>query len=74
MGANNPTRQHSKGFGEKRKDRETRKSRNEEKVVSFSSASLFPARKRGAVTQGGTRVMDHPTQRKNQGAGIVKNW
>ena len=36
------------------KDRKTRKSRSEEKVVGFSSVSLFPAKKREAVTQGGT--------------------
>ena len=41
-------------------------------VVGFSSASLFPAKKREAVTQGGTRGIDHPTWRKPQGAGIVK--
>ena len=35
----------------------SQKSRSEEKVVSFSSASLFPARKWEAVTQGGTREM-----------------
>ena len=38
----------------KRKDRETRKSRSEEKVVGFSSTSLFPTRKQETVTQGGT--------------------
>ena len=37
-----------------RKDREIRKSRSKEKVVEFSLAFLFPARKREAVTQGGT--------------------
>ena len=42
------------GGQEKRKDRKTRKSRSEEKVVGFSSASLFPARKHEAVTLGGT--------------------
>ena len=47
----NPSRQHSKVLYhrkglEKRKDRKTRKSRSKEKVVSFSSAFLFPARKR----------------------------
>ena len=39
--------------GQKRKDRKTRKSWSEEKVVNLSSASLFPARKREAVTEGG---------------------
>ena len=38
----------------KRKDKKTRKSRSEKKVVGFSSASLSPARKREAVTQGRT--------------------
>ena len=37
----------------KRKDRKTWKRRSEEKVVGFSSASLFPARKWEAVTQKG---------------------
>ena len=37
-----------------RKDRKTWKSRSEEKVVGFSSASLFPARKQEAVIRGGT--------------------
>ena len=41
------------GGQEKRKDK-TQKSRSEEKVVGFSSASLFPTRKWEAVTQGGT--------------------
>ena len=44
----------SLGVQEKRKDRKTQKSRSEEKVVGFSSASLFPARKREAVAQGGS--------------------
>ena len=34
--------------------RKTWKSRSEEKVVDFSSANLFPTRKREVVTQGGT--------------------
>ena len=41
-------------------------------MVGFSSASLFPSRKREAVTKGGTRGIDHPTRRKTKGAGIVK--
>ena len=36
------------------KDMKTEKSRSEEKVVGFSLASLFSARKWEAVTQGGT--------------------
>ena len=41
-------------------------------MVGFSSASIFPARKRGAVTQDGIRGIDHPTWRKPQGACTVK--
>ena len=37
---------------EKRKDRKSRK-RSEEKVMGFSSASIFPSREREAITQGG---------------------
>ena len=37
------------GRFEKRKDRKTLKIRNEEKITSFSSASLFPARKWQAI-------------------------
>ena len=44
----------SLGGQEKRNDKKTQKSRSEEKVVGFSSAPLFPARKREVVTQGGT--------------------
>ena len=44
----------SLGCQEKRKDRKSEKSWSEEKVVGFSSASLFPARKQETVTQGGT--------------------
>ena len=42
--------------------------------MSFSSASLFSAKKWEAVTQVGTRAIDHLTQRKTKGAGIVKGW
>ena len=72
-----PSRQHSRALlegQEKRKDRKTQKSRNEEKVVGFSSSSLLPARKPEAVTQGGTRRIDNLTWRRTQGAGIVKGW
>ena len=62
------------GDEEKMKDRKTRKSMNEEKAVSFSSPFLFPARKREAVTQCGTKGIYHPVSRKTQGAGIVKGW
>ena len=51
----NPSRQRSMGYItgglEKRKDRKSRKSRREEKVVGFSSTSLFPARKQEVVTR-----------------------
>ena len=59
---------------QKRKERKTRKSRSEEKVVSYSSVSLFLARKMEAVTQDRTRGIEHPTRRKTQGANIVKSW
>ena len=39
-------------------------------MVGFSSASTFLARKWEAVTQGGTRGIDHLTQ----GVGTVKGW
>ena len=35
-------------------------------MVGFRSVSLFPARKWGAVTQGGTRGIDHQTRREAQ--------
>ena len=54
----------SLGDEEKGKDRKTRKRRSEEKVVSFTSASVLPPRKWEAVTQGGTRGLDHPTRRR----------
>ena len=38
----------------RRRDRKTRKSSSEEKVVSFRPASLFPARKQEVVTKSGT--------------------
>ena len=68
----NPSKQHSKvlyrcGVRGKGKAQKTRKSRSKEKVVGFSSASLFPERKREAVNQGGTRDIDHTTRRKNPG-------
>ena len=60
---------------ERRKDRKTRKSKSEEKVMGFSSASLFPVRKRDAVTQDETRgLIENPTRRRTQGAGIIKGW
>ena len=40
--------------------------------MGFGSSSLFPARKREAVTQGETRGINHLTQRRTQGAIIVK--
>ena len=62
------------GGQKKRKARKTRKSMSEEKVVGFSSASLFPARKRDVITQGGDRGIDHSMRRKTQGDGTVKGW
>ena len=35
-------------------------------IKSFSSASLFPAKKRKTFTQGRTRGTDHPTRRRTQ--------
>ena len=49
------------GGQEKSKDSKTWKSRRADKLVGLSSASLFPARKREAVTQGRTREIDYPT-------------
>ena len=49
----------------------SQKSWSEEKVVNFRSAFLFPERKQEAVTQGGTRGIDHLTLR-TQGASIIK--
>ena len=63
------------GGQEKRKDRKTWKSRSEEKVMGFTSASLFPARKWEGVTKGVTTEpggIDHLMQRRSQGGGIVK--
>ena len=64
----------SLGSQEKRKDRKTRKYRSAEKVVGFSSVSLFPAKKREEVTQDGTRGIDNSTRRRTQGASTVKVW
>ena len=50
----------------------TRKRMSEEKVVGFSSTSLFPARKRKAVTKGRIREIDHRARSRTQGAGTVK--
>ena len=58
----------SLGGQEKRKDRKIWKSRSEEKVVGFSSASLFPRRKWEAVTQGGTRGDRPPDAEENPGS------
>ena len=61
------------GEGQKRKDRKIRKSRGEEKVMNFRSASLLPTRKQEPVTQGGTRGPEHLT-RRTLGTGVVKGW
>ena len=54
--------------------RKTWRSKSEEKVVGFSSASLFLSRKREAITREETLEIDHPTRRITRGAGIVKGW
>ena len=76
---NNFSREHPKvlyqyGGQEKSKNKKTRKSKSEEKVVGRISASLSPARKREAVTQCGARGIHHPARRITHGAGIVKGW
>ena len=43
-------------------------------MVGISSESLFSTRKWEAVTQGGTRGIDHLMRRRSQGASIVKGW
>ena len=61
--------------GVKRKARKTWKSRREEKVVGFSLASLYPAKKLEAVTQGRTRGIDHPMWKYHQRlGGQVRPW
>ena len=67
-----PDVEENPGSQEKRKDRKSQISKNEKKVAGFSSASLFPARKRKAFIQGRTRGIDHLTWRKAQGAGTSK--
>ena len=68
------------GGQEKRKDRKTRKSKTEEKVVSFSSVSLFPCKEMGGSHSSWkswnhlNRGIDHLTWGKTQGAGMVKGW
>ena len=62
------------GGQKKRKDKKTRKSRSEEKMVGFISTSLFLTRKREAVTKDGTRRIYHPMGRRTQGVSIVKGW
>ena len=65
------------GGQEKRRDRKAWKNRNEEEVFGFTLASLFPARKREAVTLGWNHLItgiDHLTRKRTQGAGIVKGW
>ena len=57
----------------RREKRKKQKSRSEEKMVGFSSPSLFTARKWEPVTQDGTRGIDYLMQR-TQGASITKGW
>ena len=54
------------GLGEEERRGKQRKSRSEEKVVDFSSDSLFPERKREVVTLGGTRWIDQLTRRERR--------
>ena len=75
----NPSRQHTKVLyrwrgQKKRKDWKTGKNRSEKKVVGYSSASLFLARKWETVTQGGTGGKDHLMWRKTYGASIIIGW
>ena len=74
----NPSRQHSNvlyRWESEVRRRKLRKNRSgkREKVVGFNSGSLLAAWKREAVTQAGTRGIDHLMWR-TQGAGIVKGW
>ena len=59
-----------KGVYIRTKRQKTRKSRTKEKVLGFSSATLFPGRKLETVTRG----IDYPTWRKTKGASIIKVW
>ena len=58
---------------EKRKDKKIRKRRSEKKVVGFSSESLFPTRKREAVTQGRTKGINHSKQNKHWARWMDRN-
>ena len=51
---------------EKRKYKKICKSRSKEKVVGFTSASLFPARKWKAVTQDGIKGIDYLMKKRTQ--------
>ena len=55
-------------------ERQENTEKQELRVVGFSSVYLFPARKREAVTQGRTREIDHPPQKRTQGTDTVKGW
>ena len=57
---------------DERKDRKTRKCKSDEKVVGFTSTSIFPVRKREGVTSGETTGIDHPMWRITQGTSILK--
>ena len=73
----NTSRQHSKVLY-RRGVSKRGKTRKHEKVGVkrkwWVLVSLFPTKKREAVTQGGTRGIEHPMRRRTQGAGIVKGW
>ena len=57
--------------GEEKRQENTKRYEGRESV-GFSSASLFPARKREAITQGGTREIDHLMWRITSGTDIIK--
>ena len=60
----------------KRKDRITRKSKSEEKVVGFSFGSLFhtPQGNGSHLPRVNTKGIENLPVRKTQGASIIKGW
>ena len=57
----------------KRKDRKSRKSWSEVKMVSLVQLP-YSSQGRKAVIQGRTIGIDHPTRGRTEGVGIVKGW